>query len=789
MGEGDMKGITRRSFLQGSALAAAGVAAAGMSGCASNTVPDLENENIYGNGADPFADCETVYGCCSPECQHHCLKGYIRDGKLVKVEAAEINESGICPRGISRTEMVHSDLRLKMPMKRIGPKGSDEFEEISWDEAYDMMVEHINDAIKTDGSLSIAYTGLSGNFSNLTRFLIDPFFSWIGEGCTRLADNICCAGVDAGMTPILGKRGWAPRDQIQKSDYLIAWGNNPAITLGAYFYKFEEALANGATLCTIDPYYSETANRSQEWLQVYPSSDLALGLHMLNTVITEKIYDKEFLLQHTTAPCLVNKKENALALSNPEVLTSYQVYDPKTKTLVAHDAANVVPALSVKGTEFEKQYVTVFDLIAEQAAKVDDETLKVECGIKPEDAKRVARGFAAAKHGMIIHNMGGLQRTEYGAWAITVGTYLSLFTGNIGHEGDGIYDIGGVSHRIPAGTPFEANPDITPAGKLHKTQFGEQILADDPYKINCLFIFFENLASQCPNTNSVKKALEKIPFVVTADLFMTPTCKYSDLVLPVTGVFETENVTASLRSNVISISEAKITPPGEAKSDLQICAGLAERLGFGEKFNEDPSVYINRVLEPYGFDYEHLKKVKAVDTRDFDWIPYKDGVFPTESTKAELFVGAWKESGYPPIPEWRRTKESVNNADKYPLAAAQRKGFRTIHTTFSELETMQKLFGDFPTIFMNDEDAAARGIKDGDIVTAFNDRGEHKGRARVTQQVKKSVVLLENGWQDNFGGSSASNVTNNCYPAEGELPPLGFTHACNSTLVEVRKGE
>ena len=109
MGEGDMKGITRRSFLQGSALAAAGVAAAGMSGCASNTVPDLENEEIYGNGADPFADCETVYGCCSPECQHHCLKGYIRDGKLVKVEAAEINESGICPRGISRTEMAHSD--------------------------------------------------------------------------------------------------------------------------------------------------------------------------------------------------------------------------------------------------------------------------------------------------------------------------------------------------------------------------------------------------------------------------------------------------------------------------------------------------------------------------------------------------------------------------------------------------------------------------------------------------------------------------------------------------------
>ena len=93
--------VTRRSF-----VAAAATAAGSLSGCSPKEVDD--RSDIVGTGADPFADCSTVYGCCSMECQHHSLKGYVRDGKLVKVEAGETNECGICPRGIARTEMVNS---------------------------------------------------------------------------------------------------------------------------------------------------------------------------------------------------------------------------------------------------------------------------------------------------------------------------------------------------------------------------------------------------------------------------------------------------------------------------------------------------------------------------------------------------------------------------------------------------------------------------------------------------------------------------------------------------------
>ncbi len=771
--------VTRRSFVAAAATAAAAVAATGsLSGCSPKEVDD--RSDIVGTGADPFADCSTVYGCCSMECQHHSLKGYVRDGKLVKVEAGETNECGICPRGIARTEMVNSDERLTKPLKLVGEKGSGEFEEIEWDEAIDMLESHIRSAIETDGSKSIAYNVYSGNFSNLSANVWGSFFSWMGDGCTQLSDNTCCAAITSAMTPIFGKRNQVIRDQFDKSDCVIFWGNNPAITLGGYFGRFEAVKKNGGTLCTIDPYYSESADKSQEWLQVYPSSDLALGLYMLNVIISEGLTDEDYLKAHTTAPCLVDVASDSLVLADAANETSYQVIDAATGQFAAHDAG-VAPLLSAKGTAFEGAYATVYDLIAEKAAEVDDAVVELECGIDAEDARRVARDYASAEHAMIIENMGGYQRTEFGSWATAVQLYLALFTGNVGHEGDGVYDAGGINNLVAAGKPFEVNPNTTKAGALHKTHFGEQIEAGEPYKINMFLEACENLASQAPNANKVKEGLKNIPFVVTVDMFMSSTALYSDLVLPVTAVFETENVTASSRSNIISLSEAGVTPPGEAKSDLEIVRELAKRFGIEDKYSQEPSYYIGKVLAPYGITYDELKEKKAIDMRDADYIAFKDGNFLTKSGKAELFVPAWKKEGFPPIPEFRRTQESILNAGAYPLAAVQRKSYRTIHTTFSQLKSLQNMFDTVPPIVINSEDAAARGISNGDTVTAFNDRGEHTGVAQVTDLVKKGVVVLQNGWQDGIG-STTSNVTNNAFPT------LGTVHTCNSTLIDVRKG-
>jgi len=781
--------LSRRTFVAGAAATGALIAGAGLAGCdqADGEKASKGNESIGSgeiNTANAFADCEPVYGCCSPECQHHLLKGYVKDGTLMKVESAEVNESPACARGLARVELNNSDLRLTKPLKLVGEKGSGDFEEITWDEAFDLLEEKIQYALDNGGSKTIVYDRGSGNFSSLARDLPAAFMSWLG-GTQNCSGNTCCAGIDAAVSTILGKRTQPTRNEIPHSSYIIAWGNNPVISMTGYFGRFQEMMEKGGTLVTIDPFYSETADKSQEWIQPWPGSDSALALAMLKIIIDEELHDRDYLIAHTTAPCLIDTATDAPYFSDPEDDTTYMVYDGASKEIVAHDKEGIEPVLSVADTDIASPYVTIYDLIKAEANKWDKDAVEAETGCSYEDITRIAREYATTEHAMIIQNMGAFQRTENGAYATATQVYLALFTGNIGHEGDGVYDVGGASTINEVNPAFESNPDAELGTGIPRVHFGEFILDDEPNPINLAWFFCANFAAQMPNTNMVKEGLKKIPFVVTSDQFMTATCLYSDLVLPVTSVFETENVTANSRSTTVSIGEALVTPPGEAKSDLQIAAEMAERFGFGDKFNKEPKEYIAHVIEPLGITYEELAEKKGIDATPEGYIAYKDAQFFTSTGKAHLWVQQWVDEGYPGIACHQRPVESPLNTDglaaKYPLASVQRKTRHQVHTTFNNLETMLKLDGHEPTITINPVDAEARSIADGDKVIAYNDRGEHAGVAFVTGHIKQGIVVLENGWSDTTA-SSSSNVTNNTWPT------LGTMHCCNSTLIEVKKG-
>ena len=775
--------IDRRKFVKGAVVAATAVtgASVGLSGC---NPAEKEKPTSPTAGEDPFGDCDLVYGCCSLECQHHLLKGFVRNGKLVKVESGEVNETPICLRCYSRVEMCNSEKRLTKPLKLVGAKGSGEFEEISWDEAYDLIEEKLRYALDNGGSQSIIINGGSGNFSPLNQAM-GTLGGWLG-GTTPVAGNFCCAGIDYGLGTILGSRCTPNRNEFPRSNYIIAWGNNPVIGMTGYYYRLQEMISNGGTLCTIDPFYSETADKSQEWIQPIPGSDAALALAMLKIVIDEKLYDEAYLLAHTTAPCLIDKKSEKPFFSTPADDTTYMVYDGASKEIVAHDKASGA-LLTVEGTDAASEYVTIFDLIKAEADKWGKETVEAETGCAYDDIARIARDYAKAKAAIIIQNMGGYQRTENGAFATATQVYLALFCGHIGHEGDGMYDAGGAANLIPTGSAFEGNPDAKSGEPIPYSHFGEFIVEDKPIKINFMWNHCGNIASQLPNSNMIKKGLEHIPFVVKVDHFMNSTGLWSDLVLPCTTLFETPNVTASVRSSVVSIGEAGVVPPGEAKTDLEITIEIAKRFGFDQYFNEDPTVYIKRVLEPTGITYEELVEKKGVNTWDMvpGWIAYEGGNFDTSTGKAHLWVQGWVDDGHPGIACHRRPVESPLNTDglaaKYPLASVQRKTRAEVHTIFRNLETMKAVNGSEPMITINTEDAAARGIAHGDAVVAYNDRGQHAGRAYVTNHVKKGVVVLENGWDDTTATSSSS-VTNNAWPI------LGTIHCCNSTLIEVKKG-
>lgn len=775
------RALTRRAFV-GAAAGASAAAVVGLAGCSPKSAQEAGQDTNSQEADDPYAGAQVFYTSCPPECQHHNLKAYVIDGRIAKVESSELNDCAACARGIARSYMADDPNRLSMPLVRDGEKGSGSFKEVTWDEAFDLIERKFTEAIESDGVHSICYVTGSGNFGSMHGPVANAFFAHLG-GASTTTGSLCCAGTTAAQTPIYGQRFLDTRNQIEKSDYVIIWGNNPAISKQGYFQRFEKVVESGGKVIVVDPIFTESASKASEWVAPWPGTDTAMALAMIKVVIDEGLYDEAYALEHTCAPCLVDKATGEPVLESADDPSSFMVFDLESSQIVRHDFEGAKPALTLEGTPAAEAYDTEFELIYAEAAKWDAEAAEVECGVPAADIERLAREYAQAERAMIIQNMGGFMRTENGTYAVATQLYLAALCGHVGHEGDGVSDAGGMN-EVKTGNPIEVPEVDDPAPSIPRFKFGEAVLSETPLKVNVLWSMTGNPMTQWPNTNMVRAALEKIPFVVTVDQYLTSTALYSDLVLPVAAQFEHEDVLANHRSHWIQLCEKAVDGPGEVKSDFEIFAELAGRFGFGEAFGKPMSEMIDNVVKPAGLSYDELVEKKAVDVVGEDYIPYKDGVFLTKSRKAEFWVRSWKEEGFNPIATYARAEEDARNGDdlaaKYPLFSVQRKTYRSVHSTFNNLEWMDEVCDVRPVVLLNAVDAEERGIADGDAVVVFNDRGEHRGVAEVGERIKQGVVGLQNGWWEQQGGSS-SHVTNDKWKT------LGGTHCCNQTLVEVKK--
>lgn len=772
------KKMTRRTLLK--ATGTVGVATA-IGGGSYQLIKDAFDDQAKAFGAE-IESFETFRSSCSMECLHCNLTAFVKDGKLIKVEASEdFNVKG-CLRGVSRSQWVNNPDRLKMPLLRTGKKGSGEFKEISWEEALSLIEDKIKETMKTIGNKGLLLETASGNMDAIKNSIAGAFFNFLG-GATRPEGSLCCSAVAAAMNPMVGFRYVDTRDTIRDSKYIICWGNNPAVTMQAYFKEYEEAMKSGARLIVIDPRFSETAARADEWIPIVPSTDTALALGMVNIIIQENLIDRPFLINHTGAVYLVDEK-GGLVRENSEDQDSYLVYDTERNALVRHDVSGVKPALSKDETELPNGYKTVFDLIKEEAAQWTTEKTEKETEIPKGTIIRLAREYAMNKPAMIIQNMSGAQRTEYGTYVAASQFYLALITGNIGKPGTGVCDAGGVTQFVKINSPVDAPKPTVEIKNIPVAKIGESVFNSDPTEIGFWYIMTTSPMTQIPNTNMVRKALEKVPFVVVADNLMTSTALYADLVLPVTTIFEDTSLMAGIRSHYIQLMEKAVEPPGEAKPDYWIFTQLAKRFGFGEAFDKPIDELIQNCLVGTGITIEQLRKgpVKPVPTPS---VPFKDGQFRTSTGKAHFFVEDWEAKGYSPIVTYIRADECIKNKDnklveKYPLMAVQYKMPRSIHSSFSTLPWLNEVHQSQPETLIHPNDAKKRGIKNGDKAVVYNDRGEHRVVAVVTSHIKEGIIGLQNGWWEQQGGSS-SHVTND------KVEPLGTGQTCNNSLVEVRK--
>jgi len=303
-----------------------------------------------------------------------------------------------------------------------------------------------------------------------------------------------------------------------------------------------------------------------------------------------------------------------------------------------------------------------------------------------------------------------------------------------------------------------------PARVVNMSELGKALtrLGDPPVK--AIFVYNSNPAVVAPNHNDVVRGfLRPDLFTVVHEQFFTDTTNYADLVLPATTFFEHKELQKSYGHTYLQISQKAIDPLGESKSNTDLFRELAARMGFTEPcFKDTVDEMIDQALaKPHprgwlmGITRERLEKEGHVrlnfncgrDSVDGPFLPFANGEFFTSSGKAELYSGTLAEAGLDPVASFAPPEESrhAEKARKFPLELLSRKADNYLNTTFCNVGSVQKM--EHPDLLeIHTADAARRGIREGDWVRVFNDRGEVRLRARVNGSVQPGVVAARLNW-------------------------------------------
>lgn len=763
------KGMTRRSFLQTSALVAGSLAAASTVGCSS--------VDTTGGGAKPVQAEETsAVNFCRGNCGGTCpQRAVVRDGKMVKCTpvAAEtdrsyrISQSAVgCVKGRANPQRVYATHRVLNPMRQAGERGSDNWEQISWDEATSLIAEKFKAAIDEYGGKSISFwTG----FGNSHGFLNGAS----GVGLTRFKQKV-------GATSFLPSSDYAAmymtfnalsipisgNEDLVNAKTIISLGLNPADT-GRGDWPIVEARRNGAKVITVDPVFSKSAAHSDIWMPVRPGTDGAMLLAMCNYIIDNDLIDYDYLKNHSVAPLLIKDDLSYLRLSDlgkeplPPMMEGGQpvnsevVYDAATKEFVSSFAAKdpkLEGTFKVNGIEVR----TVYSLVKEGIKDFTVEFAAKECDIPAEMIEEVAQLYATNKPSTLAPGY-GYEHYKNSWHMYKTLMLLASLTGNNCKPGASVIQFG-------ASSPFSSIPMVNPmAAAMENPIVGPRATGErlpeiqetgewngEPHTVRCVYVMTADPLTNGLGRNELIEALGKVDFVVTADSFMTDTARYSDLVLPVALSWETDDSSRSM------FLQKAVEPLGEAMPDIDIFRAIADKMGFKDLYKSDEE-YLRAYLDTEenlkaGCGYDYLKEESLFGEPTYfanvgaEYNPTGRTQFFLE-TLIPRDTLAWDPRPEDHYPFYERALEAYQDnpmREKYPLYGVSSHHHYWAHSLFKGIPWLDELRGE-PTVLIHQEAAAPRGIKDGDTVRVFNDHGHVVLKAIVTQGIRPDTLMLPHG--------------------------------------------
>jgi len=711
-------------------------------------------------------------------CPAHCgidacgITAHVEGDRVVKVEPAEFPDPKrrrICLRGLSSLDVTYHPDRLKYPMKRTGKRGEGKFERISWDDALDFIVDKFKKIAAEHGWPAIAWV-LGGPGAGTTKFGAYLRLASLTQSTRVSAWGYGDAGLPCGSRVIFGTQFpygllfgqlWSGSPD---AEMIVVWGANPGESQPLNLMRpIMDAKARGARLVVIDPRYTVTASKADQYIGVKPGTDTALALGLMHVIFEKGLQDDAFILRHTVGPYLVRDDTGQYLrgkdIGLPEE-SEYIVWDVVTDSPKPRNATEIQPAttgtFSINGIECKPS----LQLLKNLSKNYSPERVAEISGVDADLIIKLAVRIGSSKSTLFVTHM-GFTRTYHGDISLRgLGTVAAL-TGNVRATFK--------SGHLPAvlnWNPFlKAKPGEPSYTRLGILQLYDAVIKSKPFPVKAVWFSFINFLNQCADSRKIAEEMfPQLDLIVDTELFMTPTARYADILLPVCSYLEFSDLIPHPYPYV-QLQQKIIEPLYESKSDVNIAAGLAKRLGFGEYFEGGEDGFINLILDSGNDSIKGITRQKLKEcAMPLTYIPEMDQEFDipfsTPSGKIELYSESLYEDGQalPVFLEPLETPVRPENK-KFPLAFVQgHSRFRT-HSMFANVDSLLEMNPE-PVVEINPQDAAERNISNDERVTVFNDRAQTILKARLTEGVRPGVINITEGWWiDQFKEGSVNHLT------------------------------
>lgn len=680
-----------------------------------------------------------VRGACPHDCPDTCgVVTEVQDGKAVSFHADPdhpVTDGWLCAKVRPYLERVYDPNRVTHPLRRVGPKGGGRWARVSWEDAIAEIGERWRSVIAKYGAAAILPYSYSGTIG-LVQMTVTSARFWNRLGASQLERTICGAAAETAIEATLGARHAPAYEDVAHSRLAIVWGHNPVSTAPHYMPRLREAQRRGCQVVVIDPRRTRTARGADLHLQPRPNTDGVLALGMAHVIVQSGLHDEGWMERHV--------------IGWPELRERLAAYEP---------------------------------------ARVADVT-----GVPEESIVDLARGYATARPAM-IKIADGIQRHRDGGQTVRSICVLPALTGNYGVRGGGLaYSTSGY-FRWNAGALHHWDACPLPARRVNMNRLGAALLgeASDP-PIMSLYVFGSNPAAIAPNAGRVVEGMRREDlFTVVHELFLTDTADLADLVLPATSQLEHTDLHKAYGHTYLTYNGAAIAPLGECRSNWEVMRLLATEMGFDEPWlHQTADEVIEEMLAASaetnpafrGITLARLQEGRPVPLALETTVPFEGARFPTPSGKVELRSEHLARSGADPLPGWPSPDDVLDydeaGGGAWPLTLITPAAHHFTTSSMANQPSLMEREGP-PRVEIHPDDAATRGIRDGDTVIVWNDRGWCSLRAVVTDAVRPGVLAAAKGhWPKLDGGRNVNWTTPDA------LADLGGQSTFHSNRVEVR---